>query len=70
MHEVVAKPFDVNDLIARATLFDQTNGIVTFWTSNRAGGVEQIFAARVDMTSATPNFGAPLQLSAGLVSLG
>ncbi|HEX8073042.1 MAG TPA: DUF6519 domain-containing protein [Pyrinomonadaceae bacterium] len=54
-----------NDQIARATLNDASGGIVTFWTSDRAGGTH-VFGARLDPNAASPVFGPATQLTTGV----
>jgi hypothetical protein len=49
------------DAIRRAFLFDQSNGIIAVWTSPRVGGVEQVFATRIDQSNIAAGFASPPQ---------
>lgn len=53
------------DIGRRGFVPDATNGILAFWTSNRAAATDQIFAARLDMNDPEAGFGAPIQVTTG-----
>lgn len=55
------------DAIRRGFFFDQSNGVVAVWTSPRVGGVEQIFATRIDQNNIGAGFSPPVQVTTGAV---
>lgn len=49
------------DVTKRAFLFDNSNGIAALWQSDRVGGTNQVFAARLDLNNVSAGFVAPPQ---------
>ncbi len=47
------------DLVGQAFLFDDTNGVVAAWESNRLAGVNQVFATRLDRADIGAGFATP-----------
>lgn len=59
---------DLNlDTMRRAFAFDPSNGLMAVWTSNRVGGLHQVFASRLDLGNVAAGFDAiPDQVTSGV----
>jgi hypothetical protein len=56
-----------DDHISRGTFFDAENGLITVWSSDRVGGVRQVFAARLSLDDPDGGFGTPQRVTTGTV---
>jgi hypothetical protein len=55
------------DMVSRGTVFDGAGRLVTVWTSDRMGGVSQVFGAPLNLANPGAGFvGAPRQITAGV----
>lgn len=58
------------DVLRRGFLLDKTGGLVATWYSDRVGGVEQVFATRMDLADMAGGFvSPPQQVSSGAAHL-
>ncbi|MFC0597826.1 DUF6519 domain-containing protein [Streptomyces palmae] len=54
-----------NQVMGRAFAFDQSGGLVASWYGGETGGVEQVAAARIDLSTVKEGFGAPSLVTSG-----
>lgn len=53
------------NILKRGWMFDNTNGLVALWTSDRIGGVNQILSARLDVGNLAGGFSTARQNTTG-----
>jgi hypothetical protein len=57
-----------DDDISRGTFFDAAGGLVTIWSSDRAGAPDQVFGSRLSLSAIPVGFAdPPAQITAGVV---